>query len=223
MLSEEKINSLIGNKCGKLTIVEFDGYYAKEGNNKTLYWYKCVCDCGNTVIVDKTHLNPNNGRATKSCGCSRNVHGMSKNPIYTTYKGMMQRVHHPHPYYHKHYIENNISICEEWDGHPEVFIKWAKENGWKEGLTLDRIDNLGDYTPNNCRFTTPTVQANNRSSYNHNLTFNGKTQSTSMWAKELGMAESTLRCRINDLGMSVEEALTTPVDKRFSTNKKKSK
>lgn len=215
-LTKEKLEELIGTKCGKLTVVEYVGYYTKEGCSENRHWYKCLCECGNFIIVDRTHLNPNNSKATLSCGCNRNIHGYSKHKAYLSYKCMMGRVKRPDSYRHKHYILNNIQVCEEWDGHPDAFCKWADENGFKEGLTLDRIDNNGDYCPDNCRWVDRIVQANNRPSYNHNLTYNGKTQSISAWAREIGMCENTLRSRINELGMSVEDALTTPVNSKFS-------
>lgn len=215
MLTEEDINSLIGFRSGKLVVTEYIGYFAKNSDKKR-YWYKCLCDCGNEVEVDRNHLKTTSKRATTSCGCSRIIHGYHNHPAYNNYRNMMQRVHNPLPDKHKSYIEHNIQICKEWDGHPEVFCKWAEENGFQKGLTLDRIDSFGDYCPENCRWATPEEQANNRPSYNKNLTFNGKTQSLTKWAKELGIARSTLDSRINELGMTVEEALSTPVDKRFS-------
>lgn len=219
-LNEEDINGLIGTRCGKLTVIKYLGYYARLKDSKR-YWYLCKCDCGNLVEVDRNHIITTEKRKTKSCGCLRNRHGYSKHPAYNNYKCMIGRVHRPDPIKHKHYIENNIGICEEWDGHPEAFCRWADSSGFKKGLTLDRIDNLGDYSPENCRWVTPQVQANNRSSYNCNLTYSGKTQSISLWAKELGIADSTLRSRLNDFHMSVEEALTKPVNKDYAWNKNK--
>lgn len=214
-LSREELESMIGSKCGQLTILEYLGFYAHNSLKKR-HWYKCQCSCGNIIEVDRTHLKENTPRTTTSCGCSRKIHGYHNHPAYNSYRCMIGRVKRPDPYKHKHYIENNIQICEEWDGHPDVFCKWADENGFKKGLTLDRIDNYGNYTPENCRWVDATTQSNNRPSYNHNLTFNGKTQSIAMWARELNIAPSTLSSRILEQGMTAEEALSTPVDKKYS-------
>lgn len=217
-LTKEEAEQLIGMKKDKLTVIEYLGFYAKEDSDRKRHYYLCQCDCGNTCIVRQKVLTDKK-RKTASCGCNVTLHkGISKHPAYQAYKCMIGRVKRPHPYYHKHYIENHIGICEEWDGHPENFYKWADENGFRKGLSLDRIDNTKDYSPDNCRWADAYTQANNRGSYNHNLTYNGKTQSISMWARELNIRESTLRARI-DSGMSTEEALTKPVDMRYSRYK----
>lgn len=215
-LKQDELNELIGYRSGKLVVIEYLGFYNTETCSKKKHWYKCQCDCGNMIEVDRNHLKTTSSRATVSCGCSRIIHGYRNHPVYNSYRCMMGRVHHPDPIRHKHYILDNIKICEEWDGHPEVFCEWALENGYKEGLTLDRIDNKGDYTPDNCRWATPLEQANNRGNYNHNITFNGKTQSITAWSRELNIPVSTIYSRLTEGGLSVEEAFTKSVDKRFS-------
>ena len=212
-LTKEDIESIIGTRSGKLVVVKYLGYYAKNEIKKR-HWFLCQCDCGNTKEIRWNHICTTEKRKIKSCGCTRTPHGFTKHPAYTHYKSMMARVHRPDPIKHKQYIIHNIGICKEWEGHPENFCKWADENGFKKGLTLDRIDGYGDYSPENCRWTTPEVQANNRPTYNRNLTFNGKTQSISLWARELGIAESTLRSRLSERHMSVEKALTMPVQQQ---------
>lgn len=219
MLTQEELKQLVGTRCGKLLVVEYLGYY-KSKEARCRHYYKCVCDCGKVVEVERTHLNPNSKKVTESCGCSRIIHGYTKTNIYSHYKGMMSRVKKPDQYRHKHYIENNIKVCPEWDGHPDAFCKWAEENGYAEGLTLDRIDSYGDYSPENCRWVSSQVQANNRPSYNHNLEYNGKTQSITAWSRELGIPTGTLYSRLNR-GMSVAEAFTTPINKKFSPHKYK--
>lgn len=83
-------------------------------------------------------------------------------------------------------------------------------HGYKEGLTINRIDNNNNYCPDNCRWATPLVQGNN-TSRNHLLTYNGETHTMSEWAKIINIDYSTLRSRLNDSGWSVEKALTTPL------------
>ena len=218
-INVEKLQSLVGTVFGELTVVEYLGYYAKEGWKSKEHWFKCQCSCGNVVNVDKRHLLAKKGHSTRSCGCLKpKKHGYYYEPVYMIYKCMMNRVRNPHPYYHRRYIEKNIGVCDEWNGHPEVFCEWALKNGYKKGLSLDRIDNDGDYSPDNCRFVTSTVQANNRGSYNHNITYNGKTQSLAMWARELGIPDSTIRSRL-DSGYSIEDTFS----KEFVPNRNKKK
>ena len=216
MIKEEELQSIIGTKSGQLTVVQYVGYYSKNGDKHKRHWFKCLCSCGTEVIIEWSHLKPSTTRQTKSCGCSHKTHGYANHPAYISYKCMMGRVRNPDLKKHKHYIINNIRVCEEWNGHPDVFCQWADENGFQRGLTLDRIDSYGDYTPSNCRWVTPAVQANNRPSYNNNITYKGRTQTITAWSKELGIPVGTIRSRLKDSKLSVEEALSKPVDKRFS-------
>lgn len=77
---------------------------------------------------------------------------------------MMGRCYNKNESRYKNYGGRGITVCDEWRGHPEVFIAWALTNGWSRWLSLDRIDNDGNYEPSNCRFTDPKTQANNRRS-----------------------------------------------------------
>ena len=105
------------------------------------------------------------------------------------------------------YGGRGIKVCDEWNNSYLVFQKWALENGYKEGLTIDRINNDGNYEPDNCRWVDYNIQ-NNNFSRNKNYTYNGKTQSLSQWARELGLHRNTLDYRLSK-GWSVEEAFQT--------------
>lgn len=108
----------------------------------------------------------------------------------------------------KHYGGRGISVCEEWSDYL-TFKAWAVANGYKEGLTIDRIDTNGNYCPENCRWLTIQEQQQNRRDARL-LTFNGETHSMTQWAKLTGLKRETIRDRIDKSGWSVEEALTTP-------------
>src|SRR5699024_971238 len=106
-----------------------------------------------------------------------------------------------------------IRVCREWREYGN-FYKWAISSGHNEDAkrgvcTLDRIDNDGNYSPENCRFVTMKEQSNNRRS-NHVIDFNGESHTISEWAEIIGIRPSALSRRINALGWSVEQALTTP-------------
>ena len=90
------------------------------------------------------------------------------------------------------------------------------KNGYNEGLSIDRIDNNGNYTPENCRWVDGVTQRNNMRK-NIKLSFNGKTQSVAQWARELGYNPTALYYRINK-GKSIEEILSPP-DPRYSKKK----
>lgn len=104
------------------------------------------------------------------------------------------------------YAKNGISVCDEWLDYVK-FSAWAASNGYADNLTIDRIDNDGNYEPSNCRWVTVEGQANNKSN-NHLLTYNGKTMTLAEWAREYGVNYSTLRSRINRQGLSLDKALS---------------
>lgn len=92
------------------------------------------------------------------------------------------------------YGGRGIKICDSWLHDYVCFRNWAIANGYSNMLTLDRIDNNGDYSPNNCRFATRKEQARNRRSSKF-ITFRGRTQTQAAWAEELGMKQETISYR----------------------------
>ena len=149
---------LTGMRFGRLTVVEFD----RLQKHKT-YW-KCVCDCGLTVVVTGNNLRSGN---TSSCGClhrekireigfANKKHGESHEKLtrlYSIWCGMWQRCANPNREGYKYYGGKGIAVCEEWQNY-SAFKEWALKNGYKDNLSIDRIDNMKDYCPNNCRWIT---------------------------------------------------------------------
>lgn len=111
---------------------------------------------------------------------------------------------------YKDYRENGIKVCEEWSGKSGFinFYKWSMENGYSDDLTLDRIDGSKGYCKENCRWVNWKVQANN-TNRNRMITYNGKTQTMSQWADELGIPYQRLNSRINTAKMSLDDAFRT--------------
>jgi hypothetical protein len=81
-------------------------------------------------------------------------HGCCKNPLYSVWDDMKRRCYNPERKQYKDWGGRGIIVCKEWLKDPIVFIEWAEKNGYKKGLSFDRIDNNGNYEPNNCRFIT---------------------------------------------------------------------
>lgn len=113
------------------------------------------------------------------------------------HSNMIQRCYNPlSPFYHR-YGGRGITVCDEWRNKRKNFKDWAMRNGYKDGLTLDRINNDGGYTPSNCRWVTMKENSNNRSSC-HFVTAFGETHSLKEWSDLLGISYNTLKKRVID-------------------------
>ncbi len=124
-------------------------------------------------------------------------HGLTrKHPLYRVWCGMKERCYRINHKAFNRYGGRGITVCYKWRNDYLCFFKWATENGYIEGLELDRKNNNGNYTPKNCRFITTQAQQKNKST-NIVITYNGKTMIATDWAKEMGINPSTFlnRCR----------------------------
>lgn len=132
--------------------------------------------------------------------------------------GMRKRCYKPKSNCYKNYGGRGITVCDEWMGKDgqKNFYKWAVENGYKKGMTIDRIDNNGNYTPDNCRWATPKTQAYNRST-NSYITIHGKTQTVSEWADEIGISRGAMQNRLR-YGWS-EDRLLEPAHEPLKMSK----
>ena len=203
--------NLVNHTFGRLKVTDFA--YSKNGRS---FW-KCKCECGNEKIIIGKDLQ----RGTiRSCGCLRaetsrkrmTTHGATDSRLYNIWTSMKQRCEtSKEEKFIKDYQNRGIKVCEEWHDFA-VFQKWALENGYKDNLSIDRIDNNKGYYPENCRWADNIIQANNKRN-NRWLTYNNKTQTIAQWARELGMNYNTLGQRIR-MGWSVEKAFNKLMCKR---------
>lgn len=163
-----KFIDITGKRFGRLTVIS----RSHVNQNKFIVW-ECKCDCGNTTYVVAHQMK--HGKV-QSCGCLNQekrleritTHGFSKLPIYKVWKSMKSRCYNRSDKRYSRYGGRGIVVCVEWIISAESFVRWAIVNGYKKGLTIDRIDNNGNYSPDNCRFVT--VAKNNRNSSNTHLT-----------------------------------------------------
>ncbi len=142
---------------------------------------------------------------------TRLTHGDTGTRLYNIWSAMIGRCETPSAGSYKWYGGKGVSVCPEWRNSYVKFKAWAKENGYKSNLTIDRIDSGKDYCPENCRWVSMKEQQNNRCN-NHIITFNGETHTLSQWAEKIGLAPKTLSRRIVDKHWSIEKALTTPLN-----------
>lgn len=200
---------LTNQTFGRLKAISYS-HTTKDGR---AMWI-CNCLCGNQKITSTKDLR----RGTvQSCGCllretvskRQKTHGATNTRLYHIWSTMKRRCETTKSEKaKKDYLERGITVCKEWHDF-SIFQKWALNNGYSEKLTIDRINNNGNYCPENCRWVNQKTQQNNKRN-NVRLTYNNKTQTIAQWADELGMKYNTLDERLRK-GWSVEKALTTPV------------
>ena len=198
------VNDLKGQKFGRLTVIE----RAKKENERHAVWL-CICDCGNYVTVKSDNLKSGN---SKSCGClakeltrQRSLkHGEFGSRLYNIWAHMKNRCNNPSDKRYKDYGGRGITFCKEWNDF-ESFRDWASANGYRDDLTIDRIDVNGNYEPSNCRWATIEEQANNKRN-NLVYTLNGRTQTLAQWCEEYGMNYFTVYRRLG-YGWDISKAL----------------
>lgn len=208
-MSKSFRKNLTGLRFGRLTVLEF-----VPTEDRHSHWL-CKCDCGNEKTIDAQKLL---SFSTKSCGCWKiekivkhsTKHNGKGTRLYEIWKNMKQRCLNTHNPHYQDYGGRGIKMCNEWLGDFSTFRDWAFANGYSDDLSIDRIDNNGNYKPTNCRWTDRKNQCNNRRS-NIFVVFNNKQITISEASQLTGIHKSTLkdRYRRGDRG----ERLFRPVKK----------
>ena len=190
--------NLVGQKFGRLTVIRRYEYNLVQGHSSRAQWV-CVCDCGKEHITTTSSLTRG---CTASCGCLKQdiahtqkanlKHGYctdaNRHPLYNIWKEIKQRCFNPNHKEYKYYGGRGITICEEWKDNPKAFIEWGLSHGYKKGLSIDRIDNDGNYEPSNCQFLTRSQ--NTKKEKGRILVVCGISHDCSDWSRILGHRHS---------------------------------
>ena len=204
-----KKKDLTGQYFGRLKALFYYRYY----NNRS--WWFCECACGNFKSIRTDGLTTGHAQ---SCGCflkdTLTSHGMTKTRTYNVYRNLFQRCYNPKSKEYKNYGARGIKVCDRWLNSFKNFLEDMGES--PKGLTIERINNNGNYEPENCKWATYLEQNNNtrRNSY---LTHQGETLTVAQWSKKLGINKDTLLGR-KERNWSDELALITPVKSEMAKN-----
>ena len=195
-----KVKDLSGMTLGSLTVLSRVDGFTHEAR------WLCRCTCG----IERHYQSGKIICGTARCFCQggRVKHGGSSDPLYSVWTHMNERCNAQH---FQRYGGRGISVCPVWKYEFTTFRAWALANGWKRGLEIDRINNDGNYAPDNCRFVDKVTNSRNRCT-NVKVTHNGQTKLLVEWAEHMGLQPQTINNRIHRDGWAPERAVSTPVD-----------
>lgn len=191
-----QFRDLTGQRFGRLIVIS-----RAENRNGDVCW-NCVCDCGNKRVVRRTHLVSGD---TLSCGClirekfNNYIHRFSdeegerrnQSRLYGIWQSMRNRCYNKNSELYRLWGGRGIKICDEWKDDYKAFKAWSLGNGYRDDLSIDRINNDGDYSPDNCRWATNTEQMNNTRA-NVRITVGDETHTIAEWSYITGIP----RCRL---------------------------
>ena len=206
-----KFIDMTGKKIGRLTVIK------RVENLKGCVMWLCKCECGNEKILKGTELRTGK---INSCGCLHKEilikinketkrlynnlpYNKSQKRLNNIWRGIIKRCYNVQNPAYKNYGKRGIIVCDDWKNNFINFYNWAVNNGYADNLTIDRINNNGNYEPSNCRWVTQYVQNRNQRS-NKIFTYNGKTLCLADWSKVLNIPYTTLIYRLKH--WSIEKA-----------------
>lgn len=194
---------MTGKQFGRFLVLS-----ERRGNGANKVMWLCLCGCGTKKVIDGAALRSGH---TQSCGCLRKegghvTHGMSKtNPVYAIWSSMKARCSNVRCKEYVFYGARGITVCDRWKNSFSAFVDDMGKR--PSGCSIERIDNNGPYSPENCRWATKTEQANNKRN-NRRITFRGKTKTISEWSERIGIKRNTLYKRLYVRKWPIDKALT---------------
>lgn len=191
-----KTKNLIGQRFGRLIVINEAPKRRTKGGTSVRMWI-CECDCGKRTILSTGNLTTGN---TKSCGCykkDRNAsfftkHKRTGTKLYRVWSSMKDRCFRENANQYRDYGGRGITVCNEWRNDFQTFYDWAISNGYKEGLTIERIDVNGNYCPENCTWIPRKHQSKNRRNC-HYIFYKGETKTLSEWSRILHIDRGCVR------------------------------
>jgi hypothetical protein len=216
-----KLN-LVGLTIGRLTITERVGTHTTPGGVRRSLW-RCTCSCGGETTISAKIIA---AKSSLSCGCLQkervstavSTHRGSRSKLYKVWTSMKQRCHNQADAGYKVYGARGITVCDEWRDSFAAF-RAAVGDPPAPGMSIDRIDGTKGYEPGNVRWATSEQQMSNTSRTRH-LNYKDETLTMKQWSVRMGIPYATLRQRI-DKGMSVADALETPINIKLSNTYRK--
>lgn len=209
-----KKKDITGQKFGKLTAIKRDSITSSA---RGYSFWECNCACGNTITCSLRNLSSGN---TKSCGCvrgeSRRTHGMSGSREYRIWIHMKSRCYNESDSRFYTHGGRGIKVCDRW---LHSFDNFLEDMGLAPSgqHSIERLDNNGDYRPENCTWADFKEQANNKRT-NWYITHNGETKTIKQWSEVYGVGYQTLLKRVRDYGWPFEKAVTTKPKKSSKTS-----
>lgn len=204
--SKEYLDSFIGTKQGHLTVLS----HFKKGKNNANY-FRCQCDCGRIAEIRVNHFIHDN---QTTCGRFHKKYENSKigYALYSAWNSLCRRCFNPKHHKYYRYGARGITVCDQWKNDYNSFYNWSIQNGYQLGLSLDRINNDGNYEPSNCRWTTRKKQQRNMCR-NKIITYKNQTYCLAEWCEKLNLKYKTINSRLHK-GWSIERAFETPIVSR---------
>lgn len=213
MKNINRVHDLTGQRSGRLTVIGIDD---SKQTRKT-YWI-CRCDCGKIVSVRSDAIV---SKKSKSCGCYKNelstervmknhTHKQSGTRLYNIWQGMKGRCYNKNDPRYCRWGGRGITVCDEWKDNFTSFYEWALEHGYSDDLTIDRIDNDGNYEPDNCRWASKKQQSRNRRS-NISITIGNSTRTLTEWCEIFNLPYNAINARYHRNNNISIEKLFRPI------------
>lgn len=219
---------ILMGKAIDMTGFEFERFKVvkREKTNKdNRAMWQCLCTCGNYFVASGKAIRSGN---VSSCGCFRKytaastgrnnaTHGETNSRLYNIWRGMKQRCYNENSDAYDHYGRRGIVICEEWKTSFESFYKWAFNNGYKDNLTIDRINVNGNYEPSNCRWET-TREQNRNKQHTVYVEYHGELMTVSDIAEIKGVSVQAIYYRLQN-NIDIDKPIKEKPEDKIESNK----